>query len=172
MTMEQSLYDAEVRRMRQRAAAVPIVSTVLGSCAVLVPVVAEVPVLPPTGLLMLLGWRLLRPELWPSWIGLPLGLADDLISGRPLGTAMVLWTIILLAIEAAEDRMAWRDWWEEWLFAAVSCGVATLGYWAVARFTGGGGPLRITAPVLIASILCFPLALRVCARLDEWRLRQ
>lgn len=172
MSPMRRLHEAEMRRMRRRAAAVPIISTVAGSAVALLPIVASVPLIPPVGLLMLLGWRLLRPELWPAWIGLPLGLADDLISGRPLGTAMVLWTAILLAIDAAEDRMTWRGWWEEWLFAGVACGVATLGAWLVARFTGGGGALRMTAPMLVAAILLFPLAQRVCARLDVWRLPQ
>lgn len=164
-------HDAALRRLRRRAAAVPVVSTIGGSALALLPVVTEVPVLPPFGLLMLLGWRLLRPELWQAWAGLPLGLADDLLSGRPLGTSMVLWTAILLAVEATEDRMVWRGRAEEWLLAAIACGVATMGQWAVARFTGGGSPLRVTAPALAAAILCFPLAQRVCATLDRWRLR-
>ena len=34
--------------------------------------------MPPFGLLVLLAWRLLRPELWRAWVGLPLGLPAEL----------------------------------------------------------------------------------------------
>ncbi len=159
-----------LRRLRRRAAAVPVASTVAASALALWPGVPGVPLLPPTGLLMLIGWRLLRAELWQAWIGLPLGLADDLLSGRPPGTAMVSWTAILLLIDAGEDRMAWRGRWEEWLLAGVGCGVATLWAWGVARFTGGEGAIAATAPALAAAILLFPLVQRLCAALDRWRL--
>lgn len=161
-----------LRRLRRRAAAVPVLSTLAGSATVLLPVVAPVPLLPPFGLLMLLGWRLLRPELWPAWVGLPLGLADDLMSGRPLGTAAVAWTLVLLSIDATEDRMAWRGRGEEWLIATLACGVTTLWNWAIAHATGGNGPLRVTTPIVLASALAFPLVQRACARLDRWRLRR
>jgi rod shape-determining protein MreD len=163
--------DGVMARLRRRAAAVPILSTLAGSATVLLPVVAPVPLLPPFGLLVLLGWRLLRPELWPAWVGLPLGLADDLLAGRPLGTAAVAWTLVLTLIDATEDRSPWRGRIEEWLIAALACGTVTLWDWFIARVTGGGGPLRVTTPMLLASILVFPLVQRGCARLDRWRLR-
>lgn len=163
--------DGVMRRLRRRAAAVPIVSTLAGSATVVLPFVTSVPLLPPFGLLMLLGWRLLRPELWPAWIGLPLGLADDLLSGRPFGTAAVVWTLVLMLIDATEDRSPWRGRLEEWLIAALASGTVTLWNWFIAGITGGGGPLRVTTAMLLASILVFPLVQRVCARLDRWRLR-
>lgn len=164
-------HDDARRRLHCRAATVPIVSTLAGSATALLPIVADMPIVPPFGLLMLLAWRLLRPELWPAAIGVPLGLADDLLSGRPLGSAMALWTMILLAIEASEDRMAWRGRGEEWLLAAIACGAVVTGNWAVARFVGDTAPLRVTVPMAIGSVLLFPLAQRLCARLDIWRLR-
>lgn len=169
--MDADLHFRDLRRLRRRLAAVPILATLAGSATAALPIVADAPLLPPFGLLMLLAWRLLRPELWQAWIGLPLGLADDLLSGRPLGTAAALWTAILLLVEATEDRLAWRGRAEEWSLAAVACGVAMLGYWAVGRLTGGATPVRTTAPLLAATILAFPLVQRLCGRLDDWRLR-
>ena len=48
---------------------------------------------------------------------LPLGLFDDLVSGQPLGSAMLLWTLCFLAIDVLEQRLVWRDFWQDWLIA-------------------------------------------------------
>ena len=91
-----------------RLQALPVATTLLGSCVNLLPFISTAPVLPPFGLLMALGWRLLRPELWAAWVALPLGLADDLITGTAPGTAMSLWTITFLGIDLldASDQLS------------------------------------------------------------------
>ena len=69
-------------RSRLHTDGAPILSVMTGSMLVsILPVIAITPSLPPLGLLMLLGWRLLRPDLWPLWIAAPLGLFDDVLSG-------------------------------------------------------------------------------------------
>lgn len=158
------------RALETRRRLVPLVSTVLGSATAIVPAVAQTPLWPPLGLLILLGWRLLRPELWPVWIGLPLGLADDLLTGQTLGTGMVTWTLCLLLVDAVEGRLLWRDYWQEWLLAAALIALAVLGAWAIARLTGGATPVGLLLPQIVISILCFPMIGRLCAVLDNWRL--
>jgi rod shape-determining protein MreD len=158
------------RAIEVRAQVVPIVSTLLGSATALMPTVALSPTWPPLGLLMLLAWRLLRPEIWPAWIGLPLGLADDLLTGQTLGTGMVTWTACLLLADLVEGRLLWRDYWQEWLLAAIAIAFAMLAGWAIACWTGGATPVRLILPQLAISILCFPIIGRLCARLDRWRL--
>src|SRR3546814_1079935 len=82
---------------------VPIASVMFASALpLMLPLIANSPVLPPLGLLFFLCWQLLRAEMWPVWIGLPLGLWDDLFSGAPIGTAVALWTLASIAI-------AWRS---------------------------------------------------------------
>lgn len=155
-----------------RARAAPVISTIAGSAMGLLPIVAVSPVLPPFGLLMLLGWRLLRPELWHAWIGLPLGLADDLIGGQPLGTSMSLWTITLLALDLVDNRMVWRDYWVDWLVAAVAILFCLGGAWTIALYTGGGGTMLALVPQIVIAIFCFPAVARLCVVLDRWRLTQ
>jgi len=162
--------DRALRRLMWRARLVPIVSTMAGSLLALMPVVSDVPLLPSFGLLMLLSWRLLRPEHWPLWIGVPLGAFDDLIGGAPLGSAILLWTLCLLALDAVDSRLIWRDYWQEWLLAAASilfCGLAGL---FIAHRTGGGGDLKTIVPQLTLGILLFPVTARIASRLDHWRL--
>lgn len=90
---------------RWRLAGTPVVTVMLGSMLTILPVIAQSPAMPPFGLLVLLAWRLLRPELWRAWVGLPLGLFDDMMSGQPIGSAMFLWTVMLIGIDAIEHRL-------------------------------------------------------------------
>jgi rod shape-determining protein MreD len=65
---------------------VPVATVMLASALpLMLPLVANSPVLPPLGLLFFLCWQLLRTEMWPVWIGLPLGLWDDLFGGQQFG---------------------------------------------------------------------------------------
>jgi rod shape-determining protein MreD len=149
-----------------RLQALPIASTLLGSCVNLLPFISTAPVLPSFGLLMALAWRLLRPELWAAWVALPLGLADDLITGSPPGTAMTLWTIVFLGIDRVDSRPMWRDYWLDWWIASLAILFCAAGQWA---FNGGGAPWPMIPPTILA-ILCFPPVARLCAALDRWRL--
>jgi rod shape-determining protein MreD len=153
-----------------RLQALPIVSTLIGSCVCLLPFIATAPVIPPFGLLMALGWRLLRPELWAAWMALPLGLADDLITGTPPGTAMTLWTIIFLGLDLVDSRPMWRDHWLDWWIASVAISFCAAGQWAIGYFVSGGGALWPIIPPTMLAILCFPPIARLCAALDRWRL--
>ena len=162
--------EAELRAARMRGQILPIVTTLAGSCLVLAPYVATIPMLPPFGFLMLIAWRLLRPELWPIWIGLPLGLFDDLMSGQPIGSAVMLWTLALLAIDVIDQRLVWRDYWQDWLIAAGLTIAMLLGGLVTANMAGGEGHVVLIVPQMIVSILIYPAVARVCALLDRWRL--
>ena len=164
--------DLLARPSAARLWLVPIASTLAGSALALLPAIVSVPVLPPLGLLMALGWRLLRPEMWPAWVALPLGLADDLIGGAPLGSAMTLWTIAFLGFDIADSRPMWRDHWLDWWLAAAAILLCALGAWGIAAFSGGAGALWTILPQTTLAILLFPPIARLCARLDTWRLRR
>lgn len=155
-----------------RAQAVPIASTLAGSATALLPFVATYPALPPFGLLVLLAWRLLRPELWRAWIGLPLGLADDLIGGAPIGSAVATWTILLLALDYADARLGERDWSMDWLLAVPAILFGLVGALLAAWITGGGGAVWTIGPQALTSMLAFPAVARGVAALDRWRLRR
>lgn len=160
-------------RSMLRMRGTPIASVMVGSLLPsIVPAIALSPVLPPTGLMMLLGWRLLRPELWPLWIGLPLGFFDDIVTGHPVGTAMCLWTLALVAIDSFSVRLIWRDYWQDWLIASVAIIAVTVMSWLFMQFGpgGGGGPLGRQWPQMVLAVFTFPFIARLCARLDRWRL--
>ena len=149
---------------------VPIASTIAGSCVALLPLVVQAPFLPSFGLLMALGWRLLRPEMWGAYVALLLGLVDDLIGGAPLGSAMALWTIAFLALDITDHRRVWRDALLDWQLAAFAIIFVSLGAWALAWFSGGAAPIWTVLPQAVLGIFAFPFAGRFCAALDRWRL--
>ncbi len=162
--------EREFRVALLRARAVPIVTTMAGSACALLPIVTSWPALPPLGLLMLLAWRLLRPEIWHAWIGLPLGLFDDLLSGQTPGTSMFLWTVILIILDFVDAQLLWRDYWIDWLIAtiAIIAGIS-LGYW-LSGLGGTEASLLVAVPQMILSVLSFPVTVRLCRLLDTWRL--
>ena len=165
ITSEHALRTALIR-----ARAVPILTTMAGSALALLPIVTDWQAVPPCGLLMLLAWRLLRPELWHAWIALPLGLFDDLMSGQTLGTAMFLWTVILLLVDALDTRLLWRDYWIDWLIAGAAIIIAMAGGYWLSGVDSAHGSLMLAVPQMIISTLCFPLAVRLCRLFDNWRL--
>lgn len=162
--------DENLALVHAQLSLIPSASVVAGSLVCLVPLVAQAPVLPPLALIIFLAWRFMRPEIWPVWAGLPFGLLDDLISGNPLGSGMLLWTIILLALVLAENRAMWRDYWIDWLAATAALVFYIMANMVLTALTGGGWLILPLLPQIAAAILLFPLALRLCARLDRRRL--
>ncbi|MCW2337917.1 rod shape-determining protein MreD [Sphingobium sp. B2D3A] len=150
---------------------VPVASVILGSMlAPLMPVIAQTPLLPPFGLMMLIAWRVLRPDIWPLWIGVPLGLVDDLMNGQPVGSAVFLWTILLLAFDFEGQRNLWRDYWHGWLLGSLAIGFALAGGWLAVHLSGHGGEIIQILPQFLYSVALFPFIVRICAALDKWRL--
>jgi rod shape-determining protein MreD len=147
--------------------ALPVASIILGSLLVLLPVIATVPILPPFGLLMLIAWRLLRSDLIAPWAGIPLGLIDDLFSGAPLGTGMASWTAALLILEAIDQRVLFRDMWQDWSIAAGLIAFDLLLGWALAGLVGGIPAPWLMVPQWLCAVLCYPLAMRCAAWLDR-----
>jgi rod shape-determining protein MreD len=155
-----------------RKAAVPIASVLLGSMTPLLPLVASAPVLPPFGLMVLISWQVLRPGLWPVWAGMPFGVFDDIVGGQPVGSAVLLWSVILIAIDLIDQRYIWRNYWQDWFIAAVSIIIALAGGLAINNFLVSDVRLSVLFPQMILAVFTFPLVLRLVARLDHIRLKR
>jgi len=153
-----------------RARIVPVASTLAASLLAALPYVADAPEMPPFGLMLLLAWRLLRPEIWQAWVALPLGAFDDLVSGQPFGSATALWTITMLVLDQTDNRMVWHDYWHDLLNAALALAFCILGGWAIVAFTYGAGSILTMGLSLALAVLGMPLAMRIAARLDRFRL--
>lgn len=160
----------DVRRRALRREYAPIISTILACMLALLPIIVSSPIIPDFGFLMLIAWRLLRPEMWVPTIALPLGLFNDLISAHPIGQSMALWTIIFIIFDIVDSRVLFRDYWMDWFFASL----AILGYvyagWFIGHLMGDTTSFMVMLPQLGASILAFPIIARLVLSLDRWRL--
>src|SRR3546814_6121049 len=74
--------DPDAARVAPRTWIIPAISVMLGSLVTIIPVIFPGGLLPPFGLMVLLAWRLLRPESLKIWSPVLLGLFDDLLSGQ------------------------------------------------------------------------------------------
>lgn len=147
---------------------IPVGSIMAGSMVTLVPLIATIAVLPPFGLLMLVGWRLARPEAMPIWAPLVLGAFDDTLSGQPFGSAMFLWTAIALVIDLLDQRLVSRDFWQDWLLAAGAVG----GCLIIGRLAATPLAAHVDTVLLIqmaVSAMLYPVIARICAWLDRKR---
>jgi rod shape-determining protein MreD len=151
---------------------VPILSTLAAALLAVAPYVASRPIVPDFAYLVLLAWRLLRPEMWQAHMALPLGLFNDLVAGLPIGQSMALWTLTFLILDIVDSRVGWRDYWMDWLFAAAAIAFYTAGGWYVAREMGGTTPFAVLLPQLALSVFAYPLVARLVVALDRWRLQR
>ena len=136
----------------------------------MLPIIVSTPVIQDFAFLVLLAWRLLRPEMWSVTTAIPLGFLNDLLAGHPLGQSAALWTSIFLIMDLVDSRVAWRDYWMDWMLAAVFILGYTFGDWAIGRWMGSTAEFGILWPQIGASILLYPVVARIVLVLDRWRL--
>ena len=155
---------------RVGAGYIPAASVVVASMLSALPMVSTSGWYPDFGFLVLIAWRLLRSDPWPAWWAAPLGLANDLITGAPIGLSVALWTATMVLLDLVDRRTMWRDYWIEWALAALLLLLnETVERW-IAGIMGAPVALASMAPPLLISIFAFPIAAWIVARLDRWRL--
>ncbi len=165
-------YGNRINRVQSpwRASSVPYISILFASLLPFIFLADVMPIIPPLGFMIFLGWRMIRPGLLPLWAGVPLGAFDDLFSGQPFGSAILLWSLTMIALEAIETRFPWRGFWQDWFTA----GLAIVLY-LIAAMLASGAPFTLpllTAlfPQLLLSVLLYPILARMVAKLDRFRL--
>jgi rod shape-determining protein MreD len=76
----------------------------------------------------------------------------------------------MLVIEIIDSRAIWRDHIQDWLIASLLiAGVLSGGLWIAGLAHAAPSPV-VLLPQIMLSILLYPLVVRICARLDSWRL--
>ncbi|MFM2301269.1 MAG: hypothetical protein RLZZ84_1005 [Pseudomonadota bacterium] len=177
--MAQTLSDSlhALSRPRINRAPSPIVAisapwllVMLGSLTPFLPLVASAPIVPPFGFLLLVAWQQLRPGLFPVWAGLPLGLFDDLFSGQPLGSAVLLWSFTMIALDVIEARFPWRGFVHNWLVAAGFIAGYLFITLEIANHGAAETSVLVLMPQLIVSVLSYPITARVVGLFDRLRL--
>lgn len=179
--MAQTLGDALTDLSRPRinrspspllALAMPWLVIALGSLSPYWPLVASAPVVPPLGFMALIAWQQARPGLLPVWAGLPLGLFDDLFSGQPMGSALLLWSLAMIALDTIELRTPWRNFLSTWAVAATMIAAYLVLTLLIATHGAGRTLPTVLIPQLVLSLLLYPLVARLVAAADRLRLVQ
>jgi rod shape-determining protein MreD len=150
---------------------VPLTSTIFAMLLGLLPIVTSSLWVPNLAFLILITWRLVRPEIWQAQVALGLGLLADLIvPGAPLGQSMLLWTVIFLGLDYVDYLSGSRDYWLDWALATACILFHSAAVWYIALLMGAKVSFLVMVPQLILSILAYPLMARIVLRLDRWRL--
>jgi rod shape-determining protein MreD len=165
------LASRQIGRGPQRLAIfVPAATVVAASLLAALPIISTSGWYPDFGYLVLISWRLLRADPWPAWWAAPLGLVNDLFTGYPVGFSIALWSATMLALDLADRRTMWRDYWIEWVLAAVLIAIDEILQWRLAGLAGAAQPFVRMAPPIVISICVFPLSAWIVSRVDRWRL--
>lgn len=148
----------------------PWLTVMLFSLTPILPIVASAPVMPPLGFMLLLAWRQVRPGLLPVWAGVPLGMFDDMFSGQPFGSAVLLWTLAAIVLDLYEARFPFRHFLFDWLVSSIMvCAYIALSL-VFANAAGASASVLVIAPQALTSILLLPLMGRLVSALDRFRL--
>lgn len=149
---------------------IPWLTILLGSLTPLLPIIASMPAVPPMGFVLMLCWRLIRPGLLPLWAGFPLGLFDDLLSGQPLGSGILLFSLALIVIDLVELRFPWMGFLQNWMTATG----LIIAYIAISALVSGTEIsltlANIILPQTLLAIVIFPFLSRLIGVLDRIRL--
>ncbi len=153
-----------------RARVIPYASIMLASLLPFWLLADMMPLSPPFGYLAFLAWRLMRPGLMPLWVGVPLGLFDDLFSGQLLGSAVFLWSMTMIIAELMDTRFPWRGFWQDWFTAGLFIIV-----YLITSMVASGATLTpqmsvMIIPQILISIIVYPMVARIVAWLDRFRL--
>ena len=76
----------------------------------------------------------------------------------------------MLALDLIDRRTMWRDYWIEWVLAAVLITIDEWLQWRVAKLSGAPLPFTQLVPPLLISICVFPASAWIVSRIDAWRL--
>ena len=160
--------EVAIRDYRRRF--VPLGSTLLAIALALLPIVSSAPLVPDLGFLVLVTWRLLRPEIWSAQSALALGLVNDLVGGHPIGQSMLLWTAAFLAFDLIDSRLGFRDYLMDWAIGAGAIIFHTVGVWYIGLLMGHDVRFSVILPQIGLALLLYPVAARLVLAFDRWRL--
>ena len=168
-TIAAAVLKREERAAVRRARLLPWASVLSASLvAGALPIVAGAPLLPPLGRLMLLAWRLLAPLALRLWAPALLGAFDDLVSGQPLGSAMLLWQASFFLILLVDQRTMFRDFVADWAIATGVIAFVLVGGRLAAAPLAAHVDQMLLVQIAI-TVLLFPATARLVAWIDRAR---
>ena len=77
---------------------------------------------------------------------------------------------MVIALSVVNDRTNWRDYWQDWLIAALCLIFAITGGMLFVGLVYEPAGLEPLVPQILLSIFSFPVFARLVSMLDRWRL--
>ena len=102
--------------------------------------------------------------------GLPLGFFDDIYSGQPLGSAVLLWSAAAIVLDLIEARFPWRGFAQDWAAASAIIALYLAAAVGIANLAGAHAGYALILPQLLIALLTYPLVGRLVGAIDRLRL--
>ena len=106
----------------------------------------------------------------PIWAGIIFGMWDDLFSGQPFGSGILLFSATMMAIEIIDLRFPWRGFAQDWLIASIIAVIYIVGAMLISGSTLGLPLFAVVVPQLLLSVIAYPFIAFIVSRLDRLRL--
>jgi len=104
-------------------------------------------------------WGLFRPAILPSGAVFALGLAQDLLSGAPVGLHALAFMLAFALVVAQRPLFSQRLLQGAWFGFALTAAFATVAIWIVSSiYTGEPQSLLPVLAQWIASVIVYPMA--------------
>lgn len=115
---------------------------------------------PAFGLMAVYYWAVTRPEVFPSYAILTVGLLFDLLSAGPIGLWALVYTVVYGVVVSQRTLFFGRTFFVFWAGFAAACIVAGVFAWAVGSvyFTRVLSPAPIVTQLMVTIIFYPPFA--------------
>ena len=147
---------------------VPAASILAATVLMMLPLPLAWGVMPDFALLLLIIWSRIQPRLLPPWAAFLLGLFADAMAGLPFGVFATMFPVVVVLTRIGEARFEGHDLSIDWGSAAL---LVLGGYLLAFELLGFAGQAPALLPMLIQaglSILAYPIATVIAARLQQW----
>jgi rod shape-determining protein MreD len=159
--------EKRLRLARSWRLAAPTLVTIATLLLMLLPIWVQGPLLPQLGLLGVCYWAINRPALMPAASAFFIGLVQDLWLGMPLGVNASLLMLVALILSGQQHVFASRPFSFAWLIMVPAASFYALGSWVLTALAGQGTPLAPLLLQTIFTILMFPMATWLHARVQR-----
>ena len=146
---------------------VPFLFVLCAAFLMTMPVFASLPVLPHFALLAVYVWVVFQPWMMPAWLGLPIGMITDILTGMPLGANATLMPVMILSLTWAHERLGPRSYSMDWLMLFPVSLVYIFLLAKLLDFTGTPVSMIVSLVQICSTTLAYPALAWACVRVHR-----
>lgn len=146
---------------------VPFLFVLAAAAAMTMPLTAALPLVPHFAFLAVYVWTQFQPGLLPAWLGLPLGLATDLLTGMPLGVNAALLPALALLLPLIPPAIRARNYLFDWLLVLPCALIYQFLAMQLAAFAGVATPFGPLVLQSVMTAIAYPVVAWACARVQR-----